>query len=183
MILLGREPERVKIEVVGTVTTIHKITGKSITSLRITFSLLKLPKEIQNAVREGMIGVSQGYIFAANIGHPYLMDIFQQAVADGFTNDGLEKALKKGRPTVRSEIARKKPFSLFRRSVQSVRSGIEEQEDVFKKSDLEALLSDLRELVALLEGRLPEAIDDGGAAAETAASVPPAPKKKNPRIA
>ena len=66
--------------------------------------LLKLPEEIQNAVREELIGVSQGYILAANIDHPYLMDIFQQAVADGFTNDGLEKALKKGRPKVRSEM-------------------------------------------------------------------------------
>ena len=166
MILLEREPERVKKEVVGTVTTIQKISEKSITSLRKIFSLLKLPEEIQNAVREGMIGVSQGYILAANIDHPYLMDIFQQTVADGFTNDGLEKALKKGRPQVRSEIARKKPFSLFRRSVQSVRSGIEEQEDAFKKSDLEALLNDLRELAALVEGRLPEAIDDGAPAAE-----------------
>jgi P2-related tail formation protein len=60
MILQEMEPERVKKEVVGTATTIQKITGKSITSLRRTFSLLKLPEEIQNAVREGMIGVSQG---------------------------------------------------------------------------------------------------------------------------
>jgi len=116
---------------------------------------------------------------AANIGHPYLMDIFQQAVADGFTNDGLEKALKKGRPKVRSEIARKKPFSLFRRSVQSVKNGIEEQGDAFKKSDLEALLKDLHELIALVEGRLPEAVDDGGGAAE----APAEPKKKKPKIA
>jgi ParB-like chromosome segregation protein Spo0J len=179
MILLEREPERVKKEVVGTVTTIQKITGKSITSLRRSFSLLKLPEEIQNAVREGLIGVSQGYILAANIDHLYLMDIFQQAVADGFTNDGLEKALKKGRPKVRSEIARKKPFSLFRRSVQSVRSSIEEQEDAFKKSDLEALLSDLHELIALVEGRLPEAIDDGAPAAE----APAEPKQKKPKVA
>jgi hypothetical protein len=52
-----------------------------------------------------------------------------------------------------------------------VRTGIEEQGDAFRKSDREALLNDLRELVALVEGRLPEAIDDGGTAAE-------APKKK-----
>jgi hypothetical protein len=176
MILLEREPERVKKEIVDTVSTIQKIVGKSLRSLERTCSLLKLPEEIQNAVREGMIGVSQGYIFAANIDHPYLMDIFQQAVADGFTNDGLEKTLKKGRPTVRSEIARKKPFSLFRRSVQSVRSSIEEQEDAFKKSDL---LSDLRELVALVEGRLPEAIDDSGPAAE----APAESKQKKPKVA
>jgi hypothetical protein len=74
------------------VTAIQKISGKSMPSLRRSCSLLKLPKEIQNAVREGMIGFSQGYIFAGNIDRPYLMDIFQQAVADGFTNDGLEES-------------------------------------------------------------------------------------------
>ena len=66
---------------------------------------------------------------------------------------------------------RKRSFSLCWRSVQSVRSGIEEQGDAFKKSDLEALLNDLQEFVALLEGRLPKALDDGSPAAE-------APKKK-----
>jgi hypothetical protein len=87
------------------------------------------------------------------------------------------------RPKAISEIAKKKPFSLFRLSVQSVRNGIEEQEDIFKKSDLEALLNDLRELVALVEGRLPEASEDGDTTAETAASAPPAPIKKKPKIA
>ena len=58
-----------------------------------------------------------------------------------------------------------------RSEIQSVRSSIEEQVDAFKKSDLEALLTDLRELVALVEGRLPEALDDSGSAAVT-------PKKK-----
>ena len=58
-------------------------------------------------------------------------------------------------------------------------SGIEEQGDAFKKSDLEALLNDLRELVALVEGRLPEALDDGASVAE----APAEPKKKKPVLA
>ena len=41
------------------------------------------------------------------------------------------------------------------------------------------LLNDLHELVALVEGRLPEAIDDSGAAAE----APAEPKKKKAKIA
>ena len=41
------------------------------------------------------------------------------------------------------------------------------------------MLNDLRELVAFVEGRFPEAIDDGGAAAET----PAEPKQKRPKIA
>jgi hypothetical protein len=57
MILLEMGLERVKKEVAVTVTAIQKISGKSISSLKRTCSLLKLPEEIQNAVREGMIGV------------------------------------------------------------------------------------------------------------------------------
>ena len=106
-----------------------------------------------------------------NFDHPYLIDIFQEAAWEWFTNDGFERALKKGRKPANTCSVRKRPFLVFRRSVQSVRSSIEEQGDAFKKSDLAALLKDLRELVALVEGRLPEALDDGGPAVE-------APKKK-----
>jgi hypothetical protein len=98
---------------------------------------------------------------------------------DGFTNDGLEKALKKGRKSANTDSVRKRPFSVFRRSVQSVRSGIEEQGDAFKKSDLEALLNDLGELITLVEGRLPEALDDGGPVTD----APAEPKKKKPVLA
>lgn len=180
MILLEREPDRVKKEVVDTVSTIVKISGKSLRSLERICSLLKLPEEIQNALREGKLGVSQGYIFAANLDHPYLMDIFHEAIDEvGFTNAELEKAMKKGRKPATTENVRKRPFSLYRRSVQSVKTSIEEQVDAFNKSDLEALLNDLRELVALVEGRLPEALDDGGPAAE----APVEPKKKKPVLA
>jgi ParB family chromosome partitioning protein len=170
MILLEMGPDRVKTEVVFTVNTICKISGKSLSSLKRICSLLKLPEEIQNALREGLIGVSQGYIFAANLDHPLLMDIFQKAIGEGFTNAGLEKELKKGLKPATTTV-RKKSFSLYRGSVQSLMTGIDEQSDAFRKSDLEALLNDLRELIAVVEGRLPEAIDDGGPAVE-------APQKK-----
>ena len=171
LILLQREPERINAEIVATVATIQKITTKSLTSLRRSCSLLQLPEEIQNALREAVIGVSQGYIFAANLDHPLLMEIFRKAIGEGFTNAGLEKELKKGQKPATTTTVRKKSFSLYRGSVQSLMTGIEGQGDAFRKSDLEALLTDLRELITLVEGRLPEAIDDGGPAVE-------APQKK-----
>ena len=94
------------------------------------------------------------------------MEIFQMAIGEGFTNAALEKEFKK-KPKSATTTVRKKSFSLYRGSVQSVRTGIQDQVDAFRKSDLEALLTDLRELVVLVEGRLPEAIDDGGPAVET----------------
>ena len=165
IILLEREPERVNNEIVVTVTTIQKIAGKSLSSLRRSCSLLKLPEEIQNALREGLIGVSQGYIFAANLDHSLLMEIFQKAIGEGFTNAALEKEFKKKLKPATTTV-RKKSFAQYRGSVQSVMTSIEGQADAFRKSDLEALLTDLRDLVALVEGRLPEAIDDGGPAVE-----------------
>ena len=107
----------------------------------------------------------------SNLDHPLLMDVFQRAIGEGFTNAGLEKELKKGLKPATTGSVRKRSFSLYRGSVQSVRTGIEGQGDAFRKSDLEALLNDLRELITLVEGRLPEAIDDGGPAVE-------APKKR-----
>jgi hypothetical protein len=43
-----------------------------------------------------------------------------------------------------------------------VRIGTEEQVDAFRKSALETILNNLRELVALVEGRLPEAVEGIG---------------------
>jgi hypothetical protein len=53
MILLEREPDRLKKGIVFTVNTICKISGKSLRSIEITFSLLKLPEEIQNGSGSG----------------------------------------------------------------------------------------------------------------------------------
>jgi hypothetical protein len=55
MILLARDPDRVKKEVVDTVSTLVKISGKSLRSLERLCSILRLPKEIQNALREGRL--------------------------------------------------------------------------------------------------------------------------------
>ena len=38
--------------------------------------LLRLPGEIQQAIREGKTGLSQGCLFAENINHPALLKIF-----------------------------------------------------------------------------------------------------------
>ncbi len=91
----------------------------------------------------------------------------------------MRKCTEKGPPS--TESIRKRPFSLFRRSVQSVKSGIEEQGDAFKKSDLESLLNDLREPVALVKGRLPEALEDTGAMKVTPKNKPRLSDMGSPR--
>ena len=80
----------------------------------------------RESVGESRLYVQNGNSSRINLNHPNLMEIFQEAVGDGFTNAGLERALKKGLKPA-TESVRKRPFSLYRRSVQSMRSGIEEQ--------------------------------------------------------
>jgi hypothetical protein len=64
------KPDDLSDELVPTVGTILEITGKSITTLFNGISLLKLSDEIQTAVSDGTLPVSQGYIFAANLDCP-----------------------------------------------------------------------------------------------------------------
>jgi hypothetical protein len=42
------------------------------TFIRMMLSLLRLPGEIQQAIREGKIAIPQGYLFAENINHQRL---------------------------------------------------------------------------------------------------------------
>ncbi|MCX5808337.1 MAG: hypothetical protein NTX36_03020 [Proteobacteria bacterium] len=68
LIKYNRKPDTLSEAVVFTVNTIMKISGKSYPTLFRTISLLKLPPEIQAEVRVGNLQVSQGYLFAANLG-------------------------------------------------------------------------------------------------------------------
>jgi ParB family chromosome partitioning protein len=181
LITLERDPERLPQEVADIVSAIQKITGKSLRSLERGFSLLTLPGEIQQALREGSLGVSQGYLLAAHLDHPRLTELFGKAAAGDITTAQLEKELKKGQSPSPADTTQKDAVARFRRSVGSVKSGIEARTDAFKKSDLEALLADLRELIALVEGRLPEAVDDAAPTMKAPALRAKAPAKRKGR--
>ena len=64
LLLYNHDQTRLQSDLVTTVVKIAKVAGKSITSLHRGFSLLKLPEEIKSAVKDGTIGVSQGYILS-----------------------------------------------------------------------------------------------------------------------
>ena len=69
LILYDREDQRVPGDIVATVATISKIAGIKARSIQNLLSLLRLPPEIRDSVKKGAIGVSQGYLFAANLDH------------------------------------------------------------------------------------------------------------------
>ena len=133
---------------------------------------MKLPDVIKSTVKEGKIGVSQGYIFAANLDNPGLMETFQSVLEAPMTNVALENKLtsytKKKRDT---NSVKAKPFAGFYQSIKNVKATVEKEKDNVQQSDLEQLLSELRALTELVESIK-------GARATDAAPVPTRPSKQ-----
>ena len=72
LVVYERRPGDQLEEIRVTVTRICEIAGKTMRTLFNGLSLLKLPPEIQAAIRSGTLPVSQGYLFAANLNCPDL---------------------------------------------------------------------------------------------------------------
>ncbi len=67
-----RRPEDLSKEIAETVSAIVVIVGKTTRTVFNGLSLLKTPDEIQAAIQQGNLPVSQGYLFAANLDCPDL---------------------------------------------------------------------------------------------------------------
>jgi hypothetical protein len=85
-----RDPERVENEFAASLAAISKIRGKSIRSMINGFSLLTLPRPFQVALKEGKIGLSQGYLFAANLDNPKLHEILEAILKKPVTYEELK---------------------------------------------------------------------------------------------
>ena len=171
LIKYNRKPDTLQEEMVTTVVTISEISGKSITTLYNGLSLLKLPPEIQAEIRAGTLPVSQGYLFAANLDCPDRDKIFEAVMKTPVTNaapNNLLTAYKKIKP----EPGKTKPLPMKRQieSLRSVESRIQKGITTYTRSDLQALLDELRVFCALVELRIPIAPE------------PPPEKKRPPQV-
>jgi hypothetical protein len=163
-----RRPDGVSDAIAATVAAILQISGKSTKTLFNGLSLLKLPPEIQAAIRSGNLPVSQGYLFAANIECPDRMNIFVTVIEKPVTNatlNNLLTAYKKVKP----EPGKTKPIPMTKQiaNLRSFESSIESGLSTYTKPDLVTLLDELNVFRALVELRIPIAPE-------------PAPEKKRP---
>jgi ParB family chromosome partitioning protein len=145
-----RDPNRVASEFAASLAAISKITGKSNRSMRYLLSLLRLPRPFQAAVKEGKIGLTQGYLFAENLDNPKLYEIFEAILKRPVTYEELkyllDKAAGKGRKP-RPRI----PFSGFYSNIKTVRTAFEKGKASYAKADMEKLLGELEAFCALLK--------------------------------
>jgi ParB family chromosome partitioning protein len=151
----SRDPERVKNEFTAQLAVIIKYSGKSITFIRRILSLLRLPEEIQQAIREEKIGLSQGYLFAENINHPALMEIFNSFLEKPLTYNALKMLFRMTSKTGKAKVGRKpQPIRTLRTKMKTVRAMIEDRIAKVKISDLADLLADIESLRLFLKEEL-----------------------------
>jgi hypothetical protein len=73
-----RRPEDLLKEFADTVPAIAEISAKSTRTMLRTISLLKLVPKIQDVISSGKFPLSQGYLFAANLGSPDFFTVFDE---------------------------------------------------------------------------------------------------------
>jgi hypothetical protein len=140
---------------ISTVDVANRILGKSLSTLRNTLMLLKLPKEIRQAVKTGQIGVSQDYIFAANLDNPPLMKIFNDVIDKPLTNDQLKMNLVTASQTGKTKAAwSPQPIKNLCAKVKSVRSMLEIGVAKVAVKEMTDLLADLQSLTQLIQADL-----------------------------
>jgi len=146
------KPDDLSDEMVPTVGTISEITGKSITTLFNMISLLKLSDEIQAAIQQGNLPVSQGYLFAANLECPALMKIFQDITKTPVTNAALERMLTEYKK-VKRDLSGMKPVPLTKQhaALKSIKTVIKKSAGKYAKEDLEKLLEELETICTMVK--------------------------------
>ncbi|MCX5807324.1 MAG: ParB/RepB/Spo0J family partition protein [Proteobacteria bacterium] len=147
-------PDDLPEDVVFTVNTVAQISGKYYPTLFRTISLLKLVPKIQDVISSGKLPVSQGYLFAANLGSPDFFTIFDEIMEIPVTNVKLEKMLtayKKAKPKSTS-----KPMPIKKKVavLQNAKSYFEKKTGMYAKSDIQTFLDELRVLVSFIEKQI-----------------------------
>jgi ParB family chromosome partitioning protein len=150
------KPDSVLKEVTDTLSVIAEISGKSTRSMIRTISLLKTPPEIQTAIREGNLPVSQGYLFAANLDCPDLMKIFTNIMKTPTTYIALERMLTAYKK-VKPDSGDPKPIPVKKHiaGLVSMKTAFENGLGTYVREDLEKLLDELQVFCDLVQQQAP----------------------------
>lgn len=166
------DPAKVDAGYRATVAIVVKIFGVSLGTLQNSLSLLKLPPEIQEALKAGTLPVSQGYIFAENLDNPGLMAVFEEVLRNPVTMETLKARLKAAAQAGEGEGQELPP--VFRALYTSIRTTTDKLLSGKVRFDLIELENLHLQLMALDEVVL-RAKAGGGTAAEP--PEPPEPEK------
>jgi ParB family transcriptional regulator, chromosome partitioning protein len=155
---LSLDPLRVDTESSQAATAIRETAGKSLTTIRRVISLLKLSQEIQDAVRYGKIPVTHAYLFAAELDNPGLTAIFKSLLEKPLTVEALKRRLNEARKgDTGQNVVKSDTIATYRRNIKNFRVSLQLQKGKLTIEQADTLLTDLREVLAIIEGLKAEA--------------------------
>ena len=158
LVTYNRDPQRVPDAFSPIIGEIVKFTGKSINTIINGLTLLRLPDTIQQGLKSGIASSTIGYVFAANIDCPRIMNVYRSFLKSPKTAEALKRLFKQYQDADAAEqsgqAVAKKPFQRFYDDMKSTRAVIEKKADAYAKADIEQLLQEVEGLGAFLKERL-----------------------------
>jgi len=152
-----RSPDYLSEKVSETFSETAQISGKTIRTLFNTISLLKLPTEIQAAIRSGNLPVSQGYLLAANLDCPDLLKIFTDILETPVTYKSLESRLTAYKK-VKPDTGKTKPVPVkkYVAGLVSMKTGFEKDLGTYVREDVEEFLEELQVFCDYVQQQVPK---------------------------
>lgn len=152
LILHGCSSTRLDAESAEKVSALETISGKTSRTIQNILKLLTLPPEAQQAVIDGRIGISQGYVLAKPkyLDHPRLMAVLQEGPMQGkMTAKDLISLFEGGQG-----IDQEKVSSLFRKDrdrLRRIRLAIEKNKDHYEIPEMKELREEVEMLLKTLD--------------------------------
>ena len=188
---------------IETVSIILDSIGKSNRSLINGLTLLRLPEEVQKGLKTGVVSLSCGYVFAANLDCSHFMEVYQDYLNSEMTKEALKKRFKRYKDASaagQAQARAKKHFVGLSASMKSTKAVVEkdlqENPAAYARGDIERILTEMDEFRAFLNEKLltlpEEAVAEtpldgeepaGGEGVEPPPPEPPTPPKKKKIIA
>lgn len=201
LITFERDPERLNDVSAENVSAIADYTGKTPRSIISGLTLLNLPEEIQNGLKTEVVSPSIGYVFAANLDCPHLMEEYQKFIQYPVTVAALKAKFKRYKDAAKArkpgQAAEKKLFPGLSASMTATQAVIakklEQDPSAYVKADIEKVLTEIDKFRAFLQEKLlslpetkpaetaPEQPAPGGNEGGTE-EPPPAPTTKKKKI-
>jgi hypothetical protein len=120
------------------------LSGKSSSYLTKLVSLLRLPKEVIDALKCDALGVTQGIVFSENLNSSRFNDILSQALANKMTVKAITAAFKKGK-TKNTGVA------FFKKRITQLSNDVQKNASHISPGFAQELLRKAQELVKQLE--------------------------------
>ncbi|HNS55593.1 MAG TPA: ParB/RepB/Spo0J family partition protein [Smithellaceae bacterium] len=148
MITFSSKPDNLENELTDILSEIVKIAGKSIKYIERLVTILKLPNEALETLRNKQINMSQALIFVEHINHPRFNDVLAKAVRNKLTAKGVEKAF--------AGKKRGGGIAFYKKRIVQVRGDVEKNLSNISKQYAKDLLSEIKEFEKILHGIIKE---------------------------